>query len=228
MDGTSKGRLFSAVFTIVVGAAGIAAARSAYAASVTVPTNQFIRVALTSTLTSATAHVGDTFGFATTKDEMLGTLAVPKGTLGHGRLAVVRAAAGREPGALALQADSIDLPDGDTVWVNIDPNGGPHGRFADRHVRPGLSPIGLGYVTSSTGDMVLDAGATFDVVTIPPRTVPAPLWTATPGPVGSPNGIEPMPLVVPMQTPYPQPTPPPASPSPTPTPTLSPTPTPAP
>jgi hypothetical protein len=215
MDGTSNGRLFSAVFGVVLVGAGIAAARSAYAASITVPTNQFVRVSLTQTLTSATAHVGDTFGFATTKDEMLGTLAVPKGTLGHGRLAIVRPAVGREPGLLALQADSIDLPDGDTVWVNIDPNGGPHGHLADQHVRPGLSPIGLGYVTSTSGDMVLDAGATFDVMTIPPRTVPAPLWTATPPPT----------MPMPIGTPTP---PPPAPPSPTPTPTFSPTPTPEP
>jgi hypothetical protein len=219
MDGTSKGRLFSAVFSVVLVGAGVAATHSAYAASVTVPTNQFVRVALTQTLTSATAHVGDTFGFATTKDEMLGTLAVPKGTLGHGRLAVVRPAVGREPGLLALQADSIDLPDGDTVWVNIDPNGGPHGRLADQHVRPGLSPIGLGYVTSTSGNMVLDAGATFDVMTIPPRTVPAPLWTATPSAVETPRGMVPVPVPVPT---------PPAPPSPTPTPTLSPTPTPEP
>ena len=219
MDGTSNGRLFSAVFALVVAGAGLAAVRSAYAASVTVPTNQFVRVALTQPLTSATAHVGDTFGFVTTKDEMLGTLAVPKGTPGHGRLAIVRPAAGREPGVLALQADSIDLPDGDTVWVNIDPKGGPHGRLADQHVRPGLSPIGLGYVTSSSGDMVLDAGATFDVMTIPPRTVPAPLWTATPPPPMS------MPVPMPIGTPTPPPPPPP---TPTPTPTLSPTPTPAP
>jgi hypothetical protein len=221
MDGTSKGRLFSAVFTLFVVGAGFAAVRSANAASITVPTNQFVRVALTQTLTSATAHVGETFGFATTKDEMLGTLAVPKGTLGHGRLAIVRPAVGREPGVLALQADSIDLPDGDTVWVNIDPNGGPHGRLADQHVRPGLSPIGLGYVTSTSGDMVLDAGATFDVMTIPPRTVPAPLWTATPSAVDTPRAVLPMPI--PTPTP-----PPPPSPSPTPTPTLSPTPTPEP
>jgi hypothetical protein len=213
MDGTSKGRLFSAVFTLVVTGAGFAAVSSANAASVTVPTNQFVRVALTQPLTSATAHVGDTFGFVTTKDETLGTLAVPKGTLGHGRLAIVRPAAGREPGVLALQADSIDLPNGDTVWVNIDPNGAPHGHLSDRHVRPGVSPIGLGYVTSTSGDMVLDAGATFDVITIPPRTVPAPLWTASPSPP------------MPMGTATPPPPPPP---TPTPTPTLSPTPTPAP
>jgi hypothetical protein len=218
MDGTSKGRLFSAVLTVVTIGAGIAAVRSAYAASVTVPTNQFVRVALTQTLTSATAHVGDTFGFATTKDEMLGTLAVPKGTPGHGRLAIVRVAVGREPGLLALQADSIDLPDGDTVWVNIDPNGGPHGRLADQHVRPGLSPIGLGYVTSTSGNMVLDAGATFDVMTIPPRTVPAPLWTATPSASETPIGVAPVPLPTPIRP----------SPSPTPTPAPSPTPTPEP
>jgi hypothetical protein len=223
MDGTSKGRLFNAVFALVLTGAALVAVRSADAASVTVPTNQFIRVALTQTLTSATAHVGDTFGFATTKDEMLGTLAVPKGTLGHGRLAIVRPAAGREPGVLALQADSIDLPDGDTVWVNIDPNGGPHGRLSDRHVRPGVSPIGLGYVTSTSGDMVLDAGATFDVMTIPPRTVPAPLWTATPSATIAPRVVAP--VAMPIPTPTPPPTP---SPTPTATPTLSPTPTPAP
>jgi hypothetical protein len=160
---------------------------------VTVPVDVYVEVELTGRLDSATSHVGDTFGFATTRDVTLGTLAIPKGTPGHGRLAVVQPADAKHQGILALQADSIDLPDGDTVWVNSDPRNPARGHLSDRHRRPIVVPLpiavlGGGILTTYSGDMILEQGARFGVLTIPPRTVPAPLLTAQPAPEPSPDG----------------------------------------
>lgn len=57
----------------------------ARAQSLTVPLDVRIPAELTAQITSLTAKVGDTFAFRTTKDEKLGDLDVPAGTLGHGR-----------------------------------------------------------------------------------------------------------------------------------------------
>jgi len=171
----------------LVAGALAAAGAGAGAAALTVPVNQSIPVALTQSITSQTAQVGDPFTFATTKDVKLGSLALPKGTPGHGRLAVVTVAHGKSRGALALQADSLDLPDGGTIWVNIDASKPPKGRLADKHTKPLFLPlpigIGGGYTTTTSGNMILDKGTTFSVLTIAPRAAPAPLLTATPTPV---------------------------------------------
>ena len=183
-----------ALLVAIVASSAVGFAHASLAATDVVPTNQFIPVALTQTLTSATAHVGDTFEFATTKDEKLGSLAVPKGTPGPGRLAVVRPADGKTPGTISIQADSLDLPDGSTVWVNVDPNSGPYGRLSNKHTKPLIYPPVVIFSTRTSGEMILDRGATFDVVTIVPRQSPAPLLTApptpepTPSPVPSPAG----------------------------------------
>jgi hypothetical protein len=168
----------------------------ALAASLTVPTDAPVPVALTQKLNSQTAHAGDSFTFATTKAVTLGTLSLPKGTPGHGRLAAVRAASGKKNGELTLQADSLDLPDGDTVWVNIDASKPPRGHLSDKKTRPIILPLpiglGAGYTTGSSGDMVLDSGTAFRVLTIAPRSSPAPLVTAPPSPLPAPQaGIKP-------------------------------------
>lgn len=143
-----------------------------------------IDVALTVPVSSETAHVGDTFSFNTTDEVKLGGIDVPAGTAGHGRLAVVVPAQGDGNGALSLQADSIDLPDGTTVWVNIDTSVAPRGHYSRQHTRTLIIPLPVGIVPvfthHSQGDMVLDTGTRFRVVTISPRKVPAPLLTAPP------------------------------------------------
>jgi hypothetical protein len=165
-----------------LGAAGLAAT----AASLHVPLDSRIPVALTQKLSSSTAHVGDSFTFATTKAITLGTLTLPKGTPGHGRLADVRPAQGKSNGVLALQVDSLDLPDGNTVWVNIDPSKPPRGHYADKRNRAVFLPlpilIGGSVTTATAGNMILEPGTPFTVVTILPRSIPAPLLTATPAP----------------------------------------------
>jgi hypothetical protein len=195
MDVIRSGRLSKGGFAFFVGALGCLAGHGALAASLTVPLAAPVPVALTQKLNSETAHVGDPFTFATTKAVTLGTLSLPKGTPGHGRLAAVRAAAGKKNGQLSLQADSLDLPDGDTIWVNVDPTKPLRGRLSDKRTRPILLPLpiglGAGYTTGASGNMILDAGTAFTVVTIAPRSSPAPLLTpapsAAPAPAAAPK-----------------------------------------
>jgi hypothetical protein len=190
MDVTRNARLFKAALVALAAGASVAAG-VASAASLTVPVSQSIPVALTQTLTSQSSHVGDPFTFVTTKAVTLGTITLPKGTPGHGRLAVVQPADGKNPGQLGLQADSLDLPDGDTVWVNIDASKPPKGHLANKHTKPIFLPLpvgfGGGYRTTSSGNMILDSGTTFSVVTIAPRAAPAALMTATPTPLPTPT-----------------------------------------
>ncbi|MDQ2858278.1 MAG: hypothetical protein M3R53_06460 [Candidatus Eremiobacteraeota bacterium] len=160
-------------------------ARADEPAALTVPVAVRIPVALTTTLTSQTARVGDTFAFKTTKSENLGGLVVPSGTAGHGRIALASPAHDKAQGSLALQADSIDLPDGRTVSVNVDVARPPRGHLANKHTRFFVVPlptIGIfpALIQSQSGNLVLDAGTGFGVVTVAPRSVPAPLYTVAP------------------------------------------------
>jgi len=188
----------------------LAGVAGAPAASLHVPLDSRIPVALTKQISSSTAHVGDSFTFATTKAVTLGTLTLPKGTPGHGRLADVRPAQGKTNGELALQVDSLDLPGGNTVWVNIDPSKPPHGHYADKHNRAVFLPlpilIGGSVTTTTTGNMILEQGTPFTVVTILPRSIPAPLLTATPAPpptaAPAPSPALPTPQVI-FKTPAP-------------------------
>jgi hypothetical protein len=212
MDDIRNGRLFSAAIAILV-AGGVVAGGAARAASLTVPESKSIPVTLTQTITSQTAHVGDPFTFTTAQAVTLGTLLLPKGTPGHGRLAVVFPADANHAGQLGLQADSLDLPGGDVVWVNIDATKPPKGHLADKHSKPVFipTPIGFGggYRTTSSGNMILDSGTSFTVVTIAPRAAPAPLLTASPTPVPTltpmPRGMHatPAPVASPSLPPVP-------------------------
>ncbi|MBD5654110.1 MAG: hypothetical protein IAI50_02885 [Candidatus Eremiobacteraeota bacterium] len=155
-----------------------------------IPVNVPVPVELTTPITSQTAHVGDPFLFKTTKDEKLGDLEVPAGTPGAGRLAMVEAAHDKHNGSVTLQADKLQLTtSGAIVWVNIDPGKPPTGHYSDKKTRFYLLPLPIGVVPgtfqSVSGNMILDAGTAFRVVTILPRTEPAPLVTATPSPTPS-------------------------------------------
>ena len=93
-------------------------------------------------------------------------------------------------GSLVLQADDLTLSSGGRVWVNIDPSKKPTGRLSDKHTHFYVLPIPIGIVpatfTSVSGNLILDAGTAFRVVTIPPRASPAPLVTAPPTAAASP------------------------------------------
>jgi len=165
--------------------AGLVGAALADAPPPEIPVGIKVPVVLTGTYSSETAHVGDPFTFKTKMEQKLGDLDVPAGTPGHGRLAVVVKAQGKQHGNLSLQADSIDLP-AHTIWVNIDTDKPPTGRLSKRHTTPVLLPFVGAVVQTTSGDLVLDSGIPFGVVTILPRRAPAPLLTAPPTPVPSP------------------------------------------
>jgi hypothetical protein len=116
-------------------------------------------------VSSETAQAGDLFYFKTKSDVTLGSVTLPAGTPGTGRLATVVKATKSAPGQLALQADSLTAAT-TTVWVNIDtsPKVQPHGKY------------------SSKKDILLDPGMAFRVTTIAPRSKVAPLVEETPGP----------------------------------------------
>jgi hypothetical protein len=142
-----------------------------------------IPVELVTEINSATFDVGDRFEFKTTQDETLGDVVVPKGTLGHGRVSNLVRAENNHNGSVGLQTDSIDLADGTPIWVNIDPKVAVRGHYADKHTRF----YGVAFGTDYSGNMILDPGSPFGVVTIARRAKPAPLVTPSPGPTVSPG-----------------------------------------
>lgn len=168
-----------------------------------VPLNVTIPTTLSATVTSQTAHRGDPFTFVTTKDENLGGVDVPKGTPGVGRIADVTKARKGHNGSVSLQADMLQLSGGRTVWVNIAPSA-LRGHYANRHIFPYILPIPPlifpGAVFTRTGDLILDKGTAFAVVTITPRHQLAPLVGGaapaapiTPSPSASADGSSPAP-----------------------------------
>jgi hypothetical protein len=207
-----------------------------------------IDVILTGAVSSETAHVGDPFTFTTKSEAKLGDLVVPAGTAGQGRLAVVVPASNGVDGELSLQADELTPASGPIVWVNIDTTVSPRGHYSKTKSSNFIVPLPIGIVPvhtqSSHGDLVLDAGTPFRVVTISPRAGPAALLTMPPTPpppppppsppptptppVATPTLMPPVPIATPtppaLPLPTPSPSPRPPSPTPSPTPTVSPTP----
>jgi hypothetical protein len=150
-----------------------------------------ISVALAAPIDSQGAHVGDSFAFKTTRDVKLGDLDVPANSPGQGRLAIVVAAQGNQNGQISLQADRIDPPGGPTIWVNIDTSANLTGHYAKKNTKLLVIPLPIGIVpivtNKTSGDLILDAGTVFGVVTVPPRDAPAPLLTAPPSPAPAPS-----------------------------------------
>ncbi len=193
MGVTRNARLFSLVTAtalvaaLAAGVPGGVAARSVKASPVptpfgkNVPVGVEIPVELVTQINSATFQVGDSFEFKTTKDMKLGDIDVPQGTGGHGRVASVERATDKQNGSVAIQADSLDLSDGSPIWVNIDPKAPVQGHYADKHTRFLVVAIS----TDFSGNMVLEAGTPFKVVTTTLRAGPAPLITSSPEPDAS-------------------------------------------
>jgi len=163
----------------------------AHVSALAVPAEARIPVELTQQVTSLTGHVGDVFTFKTVKAQTLGATLVPAGTPGHGRIAVVTPAHATEHGTMSLQADSLDLPDGNTISVNVDTKAPIRGHLSDKHTHFVVVPLLIGIVpivrTTRSGNLVLDPGTRFSVVTTTPRTVVAPLLTAPPTAMPAPS-----------------------------------------
>ena len=150
-----------------------------------VPAGINIPVLLVTEINSATFDVGDRFEFKTAKDEKLGAIVVPKGTLGHGRVSSIVRADKDHNGSVGVQTDSIDLADGTPLWVDIDPKVAVSGHLADKHTRF----YGLAIGTDYSGNMILDPNSPFTVTTITRRAVPAPIVTPTPSASPSPSAM---------------------------------------
>jgi hypothetical protein len=160
-----------AMWKLAVASASASDLGAAYAP----PAGLAVPVALISTVDSATCNVGDRFEFETTSDVTLGTLVVPKGTRGHGRVASYTRADAKHDGTIGIQVDSLDLDDGRVVWVDLDPKTPIAGQLADRRHRLELFAV----ATQFSGNMILAPGTAFRVVTIPPRKHPAELASST-------------------------------------------------
>jgi hypothetical protein len=151
-----------------------------------VPAGVEIPVELVTQINSATFNVGDSFAFKTAAETKLGdsmspdgVIDVPKGTPGHGRIASIVRADSKHNGDVTLQVDSIDMTDGTPIWVNIDPKTPVRGHLADKRTHFLIVAV----ATDFSGNMVLEPGTPFRVVTIPRRAAPAPLVTAPPTPL---------------------------------------------
>ena len=183
MPASTSKRTVPALASATAGALALGSFSLALAAGLTVPDHVPIVVALTAQVTTLTGKVGDEFDFKTLKDQRLGALLVPAGTPGHGRLARVTAAHDRQNGTMALQADSLDLPSG-TIFVNIDPTEPVRGELAKNGTHfEKLPPPSTGAVVEQpqrAGNIILEPGTSFTVLTTLPRATPAPLLTAAP------------------------------------------------
>ncbi len=113
---------------------------------------------LTERLSSQDAKSGDRFAFDTTSSSEINRLFLPAGTHGHGFVRRAEAAHGVQPGVLALEARSLDLPDGEEIAVGLEP-----GQLDRPVARSGVREA----------NVVYEKGTTFNV-TAPPPATPAP------------------------------------------------------
>ena len=84
-------------------------------------TGTLMRIAMKQTVSSAHAKVGDPFTYVVVDDVYVGTrLAIPKGTVGTGKvIRVAPAHGGRVNGILKLQFDPLPAPQGPDVSIDI-------------------------------------------------------------------------------------------------------------
>lgn len=113
---------------------------------------------LTERLSSQDAKSGDRFAFDTTSSSEINRLFLPAGTHGHGFVRRAEPGHGAQPGVLALEARSLDLPDGEEIAVGLEPG------QLDR-------PVARSGVREAT--VVYEKGTAFNV-TAPPPATPAP------------------------------------------------------
>jgi hypothetical protein len=141
-----------------------------------------IAVKLTTRISSQDAKPGDRFTFDTTSSIVVDGRFLPAGTHGHGLVVAARAARGPQPGALTLEARSLDPPDGKIVEVGLAPGELATVLRGDRRSFPGpgtgAAPVPIG---SRETNVVYDAGKRFTVVAPPPPTAaPDPSDSAAP------------------------------------------------
>jgi hypothetical protein len=147
-------------------------------------TGTLIRIAMKQTVSSAHAKVGDQFSYVVVDDVFVGTrLAIPKGTVGTGKVTRVSPAhGGRVDGILKLQFDPVAVPNGPDVSVDItqeslvadenDHNGtaGSVAEVADMTV-PGFFLLDF---LRKGSDVTLAGGAPFHIAVTEDAFFPAP------------------------------------------------------
>lgn len=140
-----------------------------------------IPVKLTVRLSSQDAVAGQPFFFDTTSSVQLEGQFLPAGSHGRGVVISSRAARGPHPGALVVEARSLDLPDGRSAAVGLAPGALAVVLSGDRRSFPvpavGAAPIVLG--GSRVTNVVYEKGTPFAVIAPPPET-PAPADSSAP------------------------------------------------
>jgi hypothetical protein len=130
-----------------------------------------IRVHLTQRLSSQDARSGDSFGFDTSSSAEVAGLFLAANTHGHGIVALARSAKGPTPGSLVLEARTIDLPNGKTLDVALDPGQLDRTISGDVRSYPGGGAVGgvpFDIGGSRATNIVYEKGTEFIVVSPPP------------------------------------------------------------
>lgn len=106
------------------------------------PSSVTIPVRLTERVSSSDAKAGQRFTFATIHEATLGDVQVPAGTHGHGVVAEAKAARWDQAGTLTLEVQSLDLPDGRSLPVNVPADSSP----APKRDAPKIPSLSTGLV----------------------------------------------------------------------------------
>jgi hypothetical protein len=133
-----------------------------------------VAVKLSERLSSQEAHSGQTFAFETTSSVALDGLFLAAGTHGHGVVVTARAARGPHPGELRLAARTLDIGNGRTLAVGLEPGQLERTLAGDARGFPvpvGGAPVYVGSARST--NVVFERGTPFIVVAPPPETVEA-------------------------------------------------------
>jgi len=135
------------------------------AAASAVPSGVHISVTMVSSVSSANAKIGDPFVFRTRQDVRAGAVDIPAGTVGHGIVSAVSAAAGTHRGSLSLTPQYLVLASGDRVPVTS----ADSKYAARRHLFPIPMPFPgvfvVGGLVNPGGNVTIGPGTNFDVVT---------------------------------------------------------------
>lgn len=135
-----------------------------------------IRVHLTQRISSQDARTGDAFGFDTSSSVEVEGLFLAANTHGHGTVALARTAKGPVPGRLVLEVRALDLPNGKSLDVGLEPGQLDRSISGDVRSYPGSGTVGgvpFDIGGSRSTNVVYEKGTEFIVVSPPPAT-PAP------------------------------------------------------
>ncbi len=128
-------------------------------------------------LSSQEAKAGDTFGFETTSSAAVDGVFLSAGTHGHGFVLAARAARGPLPGVLRLAARTLELPDGSTLPIALEPGSLERTLTTPHGVRVPVGGAQVYVGPDHSTNVVFERGTPFTVVAPPPYPEP----TATAG-----------------------------------------------